>query len=232
MCGRVFVKTSVAELVRNFARTREGDARTLDNAFPRFNGAPGQDYPLIMREPDFPGGVFMHARWGFIPRWMKDPKGGPKPINAMAETVATKPMFRAAYRVRRALFPVSGFFEWHAVKGAKAKQPYAIAMADGSPFCLAVIWELWRNQETGEDFRTFAVLTCAANELIRPIHHRMPVIIAPADYERWVGGDEPDPSDLLRAYPAEYMVVWPISTRVNNVRNDTPDILDETDPSL
>jgi putative SOS response-associated peptidase YedK len=225
MCGRVFVKTKVDGLVRAFAFAREGEAKSLDNAFPHFNGAPGQNYPIIVREPDTGGGAFMRARWGLIPRWVKEPKGGRRPINATIERVATAPMFRGAYRWRRALLPIDGFFEWRAIKGEKVKQPYAIAMADGSPFALAAVWENWRHPATGEEIRTFAVLTCPANELVGQIHDRMPVIMASADYARWLS-EEPDPSDLLKPYPSELMTVWPISTRVNRPANNGPDILD------
>jgi putative SOS response-associated peptidase YedK len=206
MCGRVFVKTNVDSLVRAFAFAREGEAKSLDNAFPRFNGAPGQDYPIIVREPDTGGGEFVRARWGLIPRWVKEPTGGRRPINAAVERVATAPMFRNAYRWRRALLPIDGLFEWRAIRGQKVKQPYAIAMAEGSPFALAAIWESWRHPETGEEIRTFAVLTGPSNELVSQIHDRMPVIIAPADYARWIG-EELDPSDLLRPYPSEPMTM-------------------------
>ena len=102
-------------------------------------------------------------KWGLIPYWCKDPKGGRKPINAKAESVATLPMFREAYARRRCIVPVDGFFEWRAIKGARAKQPYAIAMKDGSPFGLAGLWENWRNPNTGEWERTFAIITVPSN---------------------------------------------------------------------
>lgn len=231
MCGRVFVKSSIEELLETFAGTARQTAEGRVNDLPRYNGAPGQFYPLIVREPDMPGGMFVRARWGFIPRWMKDPKGGPRPINAMSETVAAKAMFRSAYRSRRALVPIDGFFEWRAIAGEKAKQPYAIAMKDGSPFALAAIWESWRDPETGDDVRTFAVLTCAANDIVGEIHHRMPVIIPPSGYQRWIGDFEPDPNDLLVPYPSELMTIWPISRRVNSPANDDPSVLDPLPPS-
>lgn len=113
MCGRVFVKTSVAGLMRTFTFVRREEDDGLDDLPPRYNGAPGQDYPLIIAESDVPGAVFMAARWGRIPSCMKTPaKGRRQTINAMSETVAEKPMFRAAYRSRRALMPIDGFFEW------------------------------------------------------------------------------------------------------------------------
>jgi putative SOS response-associated peptidase YedK len=120
--------------------------------------------------------------------------------------------------------PVDGFFEWKAIKG-KPKQPYAIAMRDGSPFGIGGLWENWKDPASGEWIRTFVVITTGANELVAQIHDRMPLIIAPADYERWLG-DEPDRHDLMRPYPAERMRMWPISTRVNKPENDDPSIVE------
>jgi len=122
--------------------------------------------------------------------------------------------------------PIDGFFEWRPTK--PPQQPYAIAMKDGAPFCLAAIWDDWRDPKTGATMRTFAVVTCPANELVAEIHDRMPVIIAPDDYTRWLSDIEPDPHDLLRPYPATLMTLWPISTRVNRPANNDPDILDPT----
>jgi putative SOS response-associated peptidase YedK len=128
-------------------------------------------------------------------------------------------MFREAYAFRRCIVPVNGFFEWRAIKGARAKQPYAIAMKDGSPFGIAGIWENWKEPASGAWMRTFAVITTEANEIVAPIHDRMPAILAPADYVRWLS-DEPDPRELMRPYPAALMRMWPISTRVNKPQND------------
>lgn len=225
MCGRVFVKFSVAQLLRTFSFAASGDVEALGNTFPRFNGAPGQDYPLIVQEPDMRGASFMRATWGLIPRWVKEAKPTVKPINAKAESVATNGMFKHAYRSRRALLPVDGFYEWKAIKGEKVKQPFALAMRDRSPFTIAAIWEKRRNPETGEAWKTFAVITCEANALVGEIHDRMPVIIAPDDRDRWLS-EESDPHDLLKPFPSELMTIWPISWRVNSPANDDPSILD------
>jgi putative SOS response-associated peptidase YedK len=119
--------------------------------------------------------------------------------------------------------PIDGFFEWRATK--PPKQPYAIAMRDYAPFCVAAIWDEGPALNGGTR-RTFAVITCPANELVGQIHNRMPVIIAAADYDRWLSGIEPDPRDLLRPYPSELMRMWRISTRVNRPANNDPSILD------
>ncbi len=115
--------------------------------------------------------------------------------------------------------------EWKAIKGQKDKQPYAIAMKDGAPFGLGGIWENWKEPSSGEWLRTFAIITTDANELVADIHDRMPVILAPDAYERWLG-EEPDPHDLMRPFPAHLMRMWPISTRVNKPANDDPAILE------
>ena len=159
-------------------------------------------------------------RWGLIPYWCQDPKGGRKPINAKCETVAKLPTFRDAYRQRRCIVPVDGFFEWKAIKGQRAKQPYAIAMKDRSPFGLGGLWENWKDQSTGEWIRIFAIITTDANEQV----------IAPSDYERWLS-DDPDPGDLMRPFPAEPMRMWPISMRVNKPENDDPSIVEPIEMS-
>ena len=138
--------------------------------------------------------------------------------------MASLPTFRDAYARRRCILPVDGFFEWRAAHGGK--QPYAIAMKDGSPFGIAGIWENWKDPTTCEWTRTFAVITVPANELVAQIHDRMPAILKPDGYDRWLGM-EPDPCDLLISFPAEPMRMWPISKRVNTPKNDDPSLLDE-----
>jgi putative SOS response-associated peptidase YedK len=164
-------------------------------------------------------------RWGLIPHWCNDPKGGRKPINAKCETVRDLPTFRDAYRQRRCIVPADGFFEWKAIKGQKAKQPFAIAMKDGSPFGIAGLWENWKEPASGEWIRTFAIITTDANELVADIHDRMPVILAPSDYAQWLS-EEPDSCGLMRQFPGALMRMWPISTRVNKPENDDPSIVE------
>jgi putative SOS response-associated peptidase YedK len=169
-------------------------------------------------------------RWGLVPYWTKEASPKAKPINATAERVANAPMFRAAYAKRRCIVPVDNFFEWKAVKGARAKQPYAIAMKSGQPFGLAAIWEGWKHPHTGDVLRTFCIITTDANDLVADIHDRMPVILPPEAYERWLANIEPDPRDLLVPFPADLMMMWPISTKVNKPDNDDPAILDPLEP--
>ena len=229
MCGRLFIKSDARRLAELFASAAPGpDVSALEGFKPRYNGAPGQVFPLVARNPETGKGQFIRALWGFIPEWMKDPKGGHRPINAKSETVTTNGMFRNAYRKGRALLPVDGFFEWQAIKGAQGKQPYAIAMKSGEPFSLAAIWEVWSNPETGKPVRTFAIVTCPANEMMNEIHHRMPVIVAPENHDRWIG-EESSPDDLLKPFPSELMAMWPIGRKVNSPANDDPGILDPLD---
>ena len=121
-----------------------------------------------------------------------------------------------------------GSWSGGAIKGQKVKQPYAIAMKDGAPFGIAGLWENWKEPATGDWIRTFAVMTTDANEKVADIHDRMPAILAPGDYDRWLSA-EPDPRDLLRPYPADLMRMWPISTRVNKPENDDGSIIEAID---
>jgi putative SOS response-associated peptidase YedK len=140
----------------------------LSNIPRRYNGAPSQEM-LVIRENHETGERSLDLlKWGLVPSWSGNPKGGPKPINAMAETVRWKPMFCGAYHKRRCIVRVDGFFEWQATKGGK--QPYAIAMKDGAPFGLAGLWENCKDPASGEWIRTFTIITVPSNELIARIH--------------------------------------------------------------
>jgi putative SOS response-associated peptidase YedK len=222
LCGRVIQASPPLRLaITDLVEISHADAGAVT---PRFNGAPGQQF-LIIRENHETGKRSLDLiKWGLIPHWCKDAKGGRKPINAKAETVHQLPSFRDAFRRRRAILPIDGFFEWRAI--GSGKQPYAIAMANGSPFGLAAIWENWKDPTTGEWVRTFAVITVPANELVSQIHDRMPAILRPEDYSRWLGSDA-DVRDLIISYPAALMRIWPISSRVNSPKHDDPSVLDE-----
>jgi putative SOS response-associated peptidase YedK len=166
------------------------DDRT-SNVPRRYNGASSQEL-LVIRENHRTGERSLDLlTWGLIPNWCQDLNGGRKPINAKAETITEKPIFRDAYRLRRCIVPVDGFFEWQATKGGK--QPYAIAMKDGSPFGLAGLWENWKNPTTREWVRTFTIITVPSNDLVSRIHDRMPAILDRPDYDRWLGR-EADPA--------------------------------------
>ena len=223
MCGRVIQKSSHDRLSLGLVEgLQAGSGNRFGNVPPRYNGAPGQDLWVIRRNPDAGERSLDLLRWGLIPHFFADrPK--PPPINARAETVDQKPMFRRAFAKRRCIVPIDGFFEWRSVAGG-AKQPFAIAMADRTPFGLAGLWENWRDPASGEAVRTFCILTTRANALMQPIHDRMPVILPPSAYEPWLAG-EPVPPDIFDPYPAEPMTLWPVSTRVNAPKNDDPGVI-------
>jgi len=229
MCGRITQKSPPGQLRLTILMGTPDDPRVTKSKA-RYNGAPTQDLLVIRKHPKTGEASLDLLRWGLIPNWTKELSPKLKPINATAERVATAPMFRDAYARRRCIVPVDNFFEWKAVRGAKAKQPYAIALRSGEPFGLAGIWDGWKHPETGEVVRTFCIITTTANELVADIHDRMPVILQPEAYERWLANIEPDPRDLLVPFPAELMMMWPISTRVNKPDHDDPSILEPFEP--
>jgi putative SOS response-associated peptidase YedK len=224
MCGRITQKSNPHLLGLKVVNLVE--PQFTANTPPRHNGAPGQEHWVIRQHPKTGERTLDRLWWGLIPYWAKDAKGGRKPINAKSETVASLPTFRDAYKRRRCLLPIDNFFEWKAIKGAKAKQPFAIAMKSGEPFAVAAIWENWQRPGTEEWVRSFCVLTTDANVLVAEIHDRMPVILAPEAYDRWLANAEPDPRDLLVPFPAEPMTMWPISIKVNKPDNDDAAILE------
>lgn len=221
MCGRIIQASGPLR----YSLVEGLDVRDsrLGNLPRRFNGAPGQDLLVIRHNRRTGERSLDPLRWGLVPHWTREAKPRPRPINAKAETIARAAAFADAYARRRCIVPVDGFFEWRSSKGAR--QPYAIGMRDGAPFGLAGIWENWKHPETGEWLRTFAIITVSANSLVGQIHDRMPAVLRPQDYERWLG-PEPDPRDLLITYPPEPMRMWPVSTRVNGVREDDAALLD------
>jgi putative SOS response-associated peptidase YedK len=228
MCGRVI--QSSGPLRYGIVEGMNVRDDRVHNYPPRWNGSPAQELLVIRRNHKTAEVSLDPLHWGLIPHWCQDPKGGRKPINAKCETVRDLPTFREAYRNRRCIVPVDGFFEWKAFTGRRAKQPYAIGMKDGAPFGLAGIWENWKEPSSGDWIRTFAIITTDANELVADIHDRMPVILAATDGARWIG-EEHDPGDLMRPFPADLMRVWPISTRVNKPENDDPSILEPVEPA-
>jgi putative SOS response-associated peptidase YedK len=165
--------------------------------------------------------------WGLVPFWAKDTKMAFNTINAKAETITTSPTYREPMKRRRCLVPADFFFEWKKLD-AKTKQPYAIAMKDAELFAFAGLWDSWKDRVTGKALETFTVITTAPNELMEPIHNRMPVILHRQDYARWLKPGDPAnlPVDLLRPYPAEEMKAWPVGNDVGNVRNNRPELIE------
>jgi len=218
MCGRYSLTTPLEAVTNLFGVAGRPN-------FPaRYNIAPTQDVPVVRAadgdgDGDGDGGRRLDLlRWGLVPHWAKDLKVGSRMINARAESAAKSPAFRNAFRQRRCLVPADGFYEWRKLPGG-TKQPYRITLKAGL-FAFAGLWEAWHDP-AGETVRTFTILTTDANELLMPIHDRMPVILAPADYDAWLGAEDPAAVQaLLQPFPAAAMVATPVSARVNNVRND------------
>lgn len=221
MCGRYSLTTPEEALRRLFRYS--GPARNLR---PRYNIAPGQDVPAV--RPDGRGGrELVMLRWGLVPSWAKDSATGNRLINARAETVATRPAFRAAFARRRCLIPASAFYEWRAAaRPAKntGRQPWAVALRGRATFAFAGLWERWKSG-AGDALESCAIIVTDANERLRGIHDRMPVILAPEEYQAWldaVGTAPAMAARLLDPYPASAMEAWPVSTRVNRPQNDEP----------
>lgn len=238
MCGR-FARKSTQEVLADWFGVELEDMPWFA---PSYNAAPQSMQPVVRLNRDSGQREFAQLRWGLVPFWAKDTKFGYSTINARAEEAASKPAYREALKKRRCLVPADAFYEWQRPSsntGKKSKHPFAFGLRSGEPYAMAGIWERWQPKE-GEALETFTILTTDPNELMEPIHNRMPVILEPRDYERWLGlepggrnsGDTArPPEDLLRPYPAEKMVAWPVSERVGNVRNNDPQLLEESGPS-
>jgi putative SOS response-associated peptidase YedK len=160
-------------------------------------------------------------RWGLVPFWSKDATAAFNTINAKAETLAKSPAFREPFKRRRLLVPAQWFYEWQQID-EKTKQPYAIALKDRSLFAFAGLWDSWNDKTSGQTLQTYTILTTDPNTLTTPIHSRMPVILRPEDYERWLAPADPShlPVDLLKPFDAEEMTTWKVSRAVGNVRNN------------
>ncbi len=188
---------------------------------PRFNIAPTQAVAAV-RGRGGGGRELVALTWGLIPSWSKDRGMGSRLINARAETVVEKPAFRAALRSRRCLVLADGFYEWQ--KLGTRKQPHHIRMRDGRPFAFAGLWERWA-PPAGDEVESCTIITTTPNGVVAPIHDRMPVILAPADLDLWIDPAVRDPAavvGMLRAYPAEGMIAYPVSLQVNSPRADDP----------
>jgi len=221
MCGR-FTLTQPAAIA---ARFELDNFAPVEPEFyePRFNVAPTQRIVVI---PTVDGQrQARRMRWGLVPNWAKDMKIGANCINARADGIASKPAFRAAFRHRRCLIPADGFYEWQT--GPQGKQPYRITLVDGAMFAFAGLWERWRDPATDETIESCCIVTCDTNELTARFHNRMPVIIAPEDYEAWLTGPPEQALALLMPYPADEMRAYAVSSRVNTPRNDGAELISE-----
>ncbi len=216
MCGRFQISKVVDEVQVRFHVEVEAEwYRQI------FNAAPMMQLPVITGEEP---GKLSFFRWGLVPFWAKDPSMGSKMINAKSETLAEKPSFRNALKSRRCLVPADGFYEWK--KEGTLKMPYRICLRDESLFAFAGLWEAWKDAE-GKVLNTFTIITTSPNALLSGIHDRMPVILDPDLEKHWLDPRVPagEALEFLNPYDPARMKAYRVSDKVNNVRNNTPDLL-------
>ena len=230
MCGRFTLTVPTARLVQLFGV----EDIAADEIGARWNIAPSQDVFVVVLAPDGRRRLGT-LRWGLVPSWAKDPSIGNRLINARAETVAVKSAFRAAFARRRCLIPASGFYEWQAASpGGTARphrRPFNLHAADGTPLALGGLWEEWRGP--GGELRTCTIVTTRPNAVVAAIHDRMPLVVPPAAWERWLAPEPLDARDqeaILGPAPDDLLVAVPVSERVNSPRNDGPDLVEAVDP--
>lgn len=221
MCGRVIQYRTTGEYAASLGLDPLGADRLKIPA--RFNGAPGHEFLVVRRDPGTKQPLFGALQWGLIPSGADDAKIASKLVNARAETVVTEDVFRAAYRYRRCLIPVDGFYEWKKLWPV-GKQPHAIGMTEGQPFTLGGLWEQWKNPN-GEWIRTFTIITIQSNKFLADLSDRMPLIIERGNRERWMS-EEAHPGDLLKPSLSEDMIKWSVSTLVNSPKNNDRDLLE------
>ncbi|MHB8398359.1 MAG: SOS response-associated peptidase [Candidatus Limnocylindrales bacterium] len=219
MCGRFTQQRSEAELAELFVAEPLGD-----DPGGHYNVAPTDDASVIVEKGD--RRAVARYRWGLVPHWATDPSIGSRLINARAETVGSSNAFRESLARRRCIVPVDGFYEWRRAGGKR--QPFLIFAPDGGPLALAGLWSGWRDPEAGEVRRTFTIVTTAANEFMAHIHDRMPVVLPADAWAAWLDPALDDPGEaqgILGQATAVDLAAHPVSTLVNNVRNDGPELL-------
>jgi putative SOS response-associated peptidase YedK len=219
MCGRFVQNFTFETLQRNFNfSTVEADIP------PNFNVAPTQEILTIIKHDN--ENKLERLHWGLVPFWAKDVSIGNRMINARAETVASKPSFRNAFKKRRCLIPASGFYEWKGEKGQK--QPYYITIPSGEPFAFAGLWETWNEKDNDSVYKSCTIITTSASESIVELHNRMPVILKPEVYEKWLDSKIHDIKELqiiINDYLNYDMKYYPVSTFVNSVNNNDPNCI-------
>jgi putative SOS response-associated peptidase YedK len=234
MCGR-YGRRADKQRIAEWMQAH--DTGVFDDSYfaPSYNVAPQSWQPVVKLGSDSGERVLTVMRWGLVPFWSKDGKAGYSTINAKAETITTSPLYRESFRRRRCLVPANWFYEWQkpVVKSnqpdAKTKQPFAIGLTNESLFAFAGLWETWKDKATGQSLETYTIITTDPNELTERIHNRMPVILKPSDYQRWLQPGDPShlPVDLLRPFPADEMKAWKVGADVGNVRNNRPELVEQ-----
>ena len=225
MCGRYYRRSDKQKIAQAFHATQV-DSSPLPPW--DYNVAPTSIQPIIRSNRDRGERELVSLRWGLVPFFAKDPASfkGFSTINARAETVATTATYREPFKKRRCLVPASGFYEWKRLD-AKNKQPYAFDLVNGAMMAFAGLWDAWKDPANGQWLQTFTIITTDANELMAPVHNRMPVILHPGDFDRWLSREETHqpPIDLLRPFPADEMEVIEVSKDVGYVKNNSPELL-------
>ena len=239
MCGRYVSATPPDQLAQYFgAESMVEPAETADDQpAANYNVAPTQGVYTVYES----GGVrrLDTFHWGLVPFWAKDPKIGSKMINARAETIHEKNAYKRPFARKRCIVPADGFYEWKKIDGQKRKQPMYLTTIDDSPFAFAGLWEVWKDRnnldENGEPLELYSctIITGEPNEKVAEIHDRMPVMLPPDAWDAWLDRDNDD-VDALREFlvpaPAQLIRLHPVSTDVNNVRNNGPSLIEEADP--
>lgn len=229
MCGRFSLATTMMDIMDyfgieetvEFSSKDNGHHATHFNIVPRYNIAPSQDI-LVVRNDDTNHKELSIMRWGLIPKWQKEQDIGSKWINARSETVHEKPLFKYAFKHHRCLLVADGFYEW---QQTKVKKPYYIHSKDGKPFGIAGLWERWESEE-GKIIDSCTLLTTDANALMKPIHNRMPVILSKSQFSTWLDIENQNTENLqklLHPYQDDNLESFPVSTFVNNPRNEGVD---------
>jgi putative SOS response-associated peptidase YedK len=224
MCGRVRLSDDFSEIKIAFRIPPEFP--TPNTYAPSWNVAPTDNLPIVRYNEKTESRSLDLMRWGLIPYWAKDIKIGFSTINAMAETIESKPVFREAFKRRRCIVPVDSFYEWKKL-GPKEKQPYAIGRDGGGLMALAGLWENWKSP-ADEWIRSFTIITTTPNEICAEVHNRMPVVLPPETWSTWIGEEPAEPGQrksLLMPY-AGAMTCWPVSARVGNVKNNDPSLIE------
>lgn len=219
MCGRYTLTCELDDFLAEFGIDGPTDLT------PRYNIAPTQYAPIIRNIDGLP--KLDALRWGLIPSWSKDAAIGARLINARSETADSKPSFRSAFKSRRCIAPASGFYEWKKTGGTR-KQPYWVHLESDRPMAFAGLWESWTD-EVGKPLETFTILTTDPNDTMRTLHDRMPALLDRDDFDAWLNLDESDVSRLksiLHPWRGELLALTPVGTRVNNVRNDDPALIE------
>jgi putative SOS response-associated peptidase YedK len=222
MCGRFTLRTPGRDIVAAF------DLPETPDLTPHYNIAPSQEVAVVRKASDDGRRQLVWLRWGLIPPWADDPAIGNRLINARSETVASRRAFRHAFEKRRCLVVADGFFEWK--REGRQKQPYYITLADQRPLAFAGLWERWQRDSC--TIESCTILTTGANDLLRPLHDRMPVILPPGTFDAWLDADVQDPQaleGLMQPFPAEQMQAHPVSPLVNKTENDRPECIEVMD---